>query len=99
MDRVALFKNLIVMASADGRMSQGEVEMLSVRAERWGLSEADVAAAIEHAKGADFETLRELIRVMAADGEMSEIEKRLLALASVAMEIEPEEFDEILDTM
>ena len=85
--------------------------LLAARAEKWGISEDQVQAALEAAKQPDFqlvipptkiarvETIRELIRMMAADGELNDIEKRLLALASAAMEITSEEFDEILDTM
>ncbi len=111
MKRAEMFQNLVVMAAADGQLNESEVTLLAQRAERWGLTEEQVDTALESAKSADFqlvipvskisriEMIRELIRVMAADGELADIEKKLLAIASVAMEIPPEEFDEILDTM
>lgn len=111
MKRVDMFKNLVVMAAADGKLSEEEVNLLASRAERWGLTEEQVDAALETAREPDFELiipatkisriemLRELVRMMAADGVLADVEKKLLALASVAMEIPSEEFDEILDTM
>ena len=43
------------------------------------------------------EMLREMIRLMAVDGELAETEKRLCAAASASMEISGSEFAAIVD--
>ena len=109
MDRIVLFKNLMVMALADGKITDEEVKLLSLRAKHWGLSDAQVQEAIDNATGkaADLRMpkskpdrlalLRELIHMMSIDGELADIEKRLCASASAVMGIENDEFEQILD--
>ena len=41
--------------------------------------------------------MSEMIRLMAIDGELAEIEKRICAAASAKMDFTPPEFDTILD--
>ncbi|MCA9267357.1 MAG: hypothetical protein KDA41_02750, partial [Planctomycetales bacterium] len=43
--------------------------------------------------------LGEMIRMMAADGELATVEKTLCASAAVAMEISPQEFKNLLASM
>ena len=108
-DDLALFNNLVAMAAADGRFTQEEIEFLAVRAENWGISqdEFETAMAGVAAGGAEIiipedhqERLRllaEMIRMMAADGELAEVEKRLCATVSAHMELSTQQFDELLD--
>jgi hypothetical protein len=43
--------------------------------------------------------LKEMIRLMAADGELAETEKNLCAAASASMEITSDEFNVIIDAL
>ena len=111
MNRADMFKNLVLMAACDGKLADEEAALLGSRAVRWGLTQEQVDDAIDNANQPDYqlvipvthiervEMIRELIRMMAADGELHHVEKRLCAAAAAVMEIAPEEFDQILDTM
>ncbi len=111
MERIDLFNNLIVLAASDGKFTEEEIAFLAVRAENWGIAEEEVAAALTAAGSADaeimvpeshkerVELLREMIYLMAVDGELAEIEKRLCATASVAMGFAVEEFEQIIDSL
>lgn len=111
MDRFILFKNLMVMALADGKITDEEARLLSLRAKSWGLTDKQVQEAIDNAAGrqaavqmpknkADrLALLREMIHMMNIDGDLAEIEKRLCASASAVMGISEDEFDQILDEL
>ena len=111
MNHFELFKNLMVMAAADGKLTGEEIEFLVTRAERWGITDAQVNEAIENAKQIDpdvvmpeskeeaVEMLRLWIRTMAADGEIAEEERRLFAVAAVKLGITPQELDDIIDSV
>lgn len=111
MKRADMFKNLVLMAACDGKLADEEAALLGSRAVRWGLTQEEIDDAIDNANQPDYqlsipstkiervEMLRELIRMMAADGVLAHPEKKLCAVAAAVMEIEPAEFDEILDTM
>lgn len=104
-------KNLMVMASADGSLTQSELEFLSDRSVQWGISSTDFAAAIEFAlsdeaelqippdKQDRSELLQDLIRTMAADGQLADIEKRVFAMAAAVMELPDGELDRIIDSV
>ena len=104
-------KNLMIMALADGSLAQSELEFLSDRSVQWGLSEADFAAAVEYAlsdkaelqvpphKQDRIEMLEDMIRTMAADGHLADIEKRLFAMAAAVMELPEGELDRIIDSV
>ena len=104
-------KNLMIMALADGSLTQSELAFLSDRSVQWGLSETDFAAAVEYAlsdkaelqippnKQDRTEMLRDLIRIMAADGQLANIEKRIFARAAAVMELSDGELDRIIDSL
>ena len=85
-------KNLVIMASADGALSESEIALLVDRCSEMGLREADLGKAVAYAlsdeaslklpteKTEQIAMLSDLVRIMAADGKLSEIEKRLLHL-------------------
>ncbi len=105
------FQNLIVMAIADGNLSEGEIRFLSERCKRWGMSDHEFGQAIEYALRADailtiptshderVDLLKELIQTMAADGELAEIEKQLFAVAAARMELPDGELGKIIDSI
>jgi len=111
MDQHELFRNLMVMAAADGKLTEDEVRFLGKRAAKWGITDDQFTAAIKYAIDPsahltipeDPEQRRamlcEMIRMMAADGDLAMIEKELFAVAAATMEIPPEELDHLLDEL
>ena len=109
MSRFLLIRNLLAMAAADGSLSQGELELLSDRAVRWGISESEFVSALEYAISPDAELelpagvserrelLRELLHVMAADGQMTEPEKNLFSAVAATLEVDNDELNAIID--
>lgn len=104
-------KNLVIMASADGALSEGEIALLVDRCAELGLEDADLGRAVqfalsEHAslklpteRKEQLEMLSDLIRIMAADGKLNEVEKRLFALAAAKMHVERQELDDLIDKL
>jgi uncharacterized tellurite resistance protein B-like protein len=104
-------KNLVIMASADGALTEREIALLVDRCAELGLSEGDLEKAFNFAlsEGAALKLptlhaekiamLSDLILVMAADGELSELEKRLFALAAAKMEIDRDEIEKLIDKL
>jgi uncharacterized tellurite resistance protein B-like protein len=111
MDHHDLYNNLMVMAAADGKLTDGEIALLVERGRKWGITKGEVAAAADYASSGDAEfvfppsieerreVLAELVRVMAADGELADIEKKLFALAAAAMDISRDELNRIIDSV
>lgn len=104
-------KNLVIMASADGSLSEREIALLVDRCSDLGLEEADLGRAVQFALSENaslklptdrkdqLEMLSDLIRVMAADGQLSEVEKRLFALAAAKMNVARGELDGLIDKL
>ena len=104
-------KNLVIMASADGSLSEREIALLVDRCGEMGLDEADLGKAVSYAlsdeaalklpteKNEQIAMLSDLVRIMAADGKLSEVEKRLFALAAAKMGIERVELDDLIDKL
>ncbi|MCC9657078.1 TerB family tellurite resistance protein [Rhodopirellula halodulae] len=92
-------RNLVVMAFADGSLSHREVHLIADRCEELGLHESELEDALafgisDEAKlqlpadaGVREALLKDLIRMMAADGQFAEAEKRLFALAAAKMNL------------
>lgn len=111
MDRYEAFKDLMVMAAADGSFAEREMAFLADRCHKWGISDAQFAAAIEYSMspgakltipenaGERRGLLRELILMMAADGQLAEIEKQLFAVAAAQMDLTSEELDRMIDQL
>ncbi len=96
------------MALADGSIGEREVNLVADRCEQLGLHEDDLhraikfglddSAALEFPSDKnDRETLmRDLIRMMAADGHLEETEKRLFALAAAKMNLSVADVDRLI---
>jgi len=109
MQRLEMFKILMVMAAADKKFTSEEAELLALRSHRWGLTDEQFKEALEFARSGptslpfpeapkDRERLlRDMLEVMAADGELAPVEKKLYALAAGAMGLSGEDLDEKLD--
>lgn len=104
-------KNLVIMASADGSMNESEIALLVDRCAELGLGEVDLEKAVSFALSDEaalklptvhaekIAMLSDLMRVMAADGELREVEKRLFALAAAKMNIDREEIEKLIDRL
>ena len=111
MDHQDLFNNLMIMAAADGKLAKEEIALLVDRAREWGISRGEVAATMEFAASSDAEfvlpssseegrqVLEDLARVMAADGELADVERKLFALAAAAMDITTDDLNRIFDRL
>ncbi len=111
MEKLELFQNLVNLAAADGKFRDQEVEFLVNRAEKWGISSEDFESILVgiRSNGAEFTIpedanakelmLKEMIRIVASDGELAEVEKKVLANASAQMGYSPETFSTILDSV
>ncbi len=102
-------RNIVVMAFADGSFGEREVNLVADRCAELGLDEYDLKKAIEFGLGDEaavalpsepddkVDLIRDLIRMMAADGRLDESEKRLFALAAAMMSMTAADVDEIID--
>ncbi len=111
MDRLELFRNLMVMAASDGKFTEDEIRVLGNRASRWGITDAEFTATLKYSVEPtshltvpeDPEQRRammcEMIRIMASDGELADIEKQLFAIAAAEMDIPNEELERLLDEL
>lgn len=111
MERLDLLKNLVVMSAADGSLSEEEIALLIDRCSALGLTEDDLEKAISFALSSEAslalpkdredqeEVLEDLMRMMAADGELAESEKRLFALSAAKMGFPAEELESLIDKL
>lgn len=111
MDRIAHLKNLVVMAIADGALAEHELSLLSDRCAELGFDEEELREAVSFALSDDAALqlpqepeeqeafLSDLIRMMAADGQMSESEKRLFALAAAKMDFAGDKLTALIDRL
>jgi uncharacterized membrane protein YebE (DUF533 family) len=102
-------RNLVVMAFADGSVGEREVNLVADRCAELGLDEYDLQRAIEfglddqaaleipEAMNEREELLRDLIRMVAADGHLDESEKRLFALAAAKMQLTTADVERLID--
>lgn len=111
MQQLDHLKNLVIMAAADGSLSEQEIALLVDRCSALGLEEEDLEKAIAFAlsgqaklkfpidRSEQNQMLADLMRMMAADGRLSEVEKRLFALAAAKMGIEKGELEALIDKL
>lgn len=102
-------RNLVVMAFADGSLGEREVNLVADRCAELGLDEYDLQQAVQYGLGDDAaleippsqeqreDLLRDLIRMMAADGHLDESEKRLFALAAARMMVSAADVERLID--
>lgn len=104
-------KNLVVMAASDGSLTEQEISLLVDRCAELGLTEEDLETAIDYAMSNEasirlpedrqeqLEVIRDLVRMMAADGVLTEVEKRLFALTAAKLGIQRDELNKIIDDL
>ena len=111
MDKLELFRNLVNLAAADKKFTEEEVQFLAERAERWevpqdefeatiaGIAEGGLDLTLPEKHDDRVELMKEMIRLMAADGDIAEMERHLCALASSKMDFTGKQFEEILQSV
>jgi uncharacterized tellurite resistance protein B-like protein len=111
MKRMDKLRNLLVMAASDGSLTELEIKYLMDRCHQWQLSDAALAEAIEYALSGDaelvlppresdrVEMLRDLMEMMAADGELAETERNLFAVAAANMGISDTRLNQMIDQL
>ncbi len=111
MDPVKLFHNLINLAAVDQKFTDEEIEYLIEVANRYNIPGEEFETALTGVREGVIELqlppgeedrkklMTEMIKLMAVDGELSEMEKRLCATASAKMDFTVPQFDEILESV
>jgi uncharacterized tellurite resistance protein B-like protein len=109
MDKIQVFHNLVNLAAADSKFTDEEIEFLARRANEWeipndefetaiaGLTEGNVEVTVPESFEDRVLLMKEMIRLMAVDGELAEMEKRICADASGRMDFTSQQFSQILD--
>ena len=108
MDKIELFANLVNMAAVDNKFTDSEIRFLVERANRWnipsdeletalaGIDTAGVQISIPESEQDRVLLIKELIRLMAVDGEMADEEREMCARVSARMEFSTMEFQQIV---
>lgn len=108
MDPVQLFHNLINLAAIDQKFTDEEIDYLIEVANRYnipseefeagltGIREGMIEVKIPEGDEDRHKLMKEMIKLMAVDGELSDMEKRLCAQASARMEFTGPQFDQLL---
>lgn len=111
MQRIEQLKNLVVMAIADGSLGEPELALLVERCADLGLDENQLQSAVAYALSntaalqlpqapeEQEAMLTDLIRMMAADGRLSESEKQLFSLAAAKMNFGATRVNELIDRL
>jgi uncharacterized tellurite resistance protein B-like protein len=104
-------RNLVVMAVADGSLGESELQLLAHRCIELGLDEEELRAAVSFAlsdaaalklpseRGEQEALLKDLMEMMAADGQLTEAEKRLFALAAAKMNFDADRVNQMIDRL
>ena len=108
MDPTDLFSNLVNLAAVDGKFTEEEIRFLVSRAHALnlpneefeialvGIAEGNIEIKIPDDHADRVHLLQEMIKLMAADGELAEMEKEFCARASAKMDFTIDQFQTIL---
>lgn len=106
-----MFQRLMRMAAADRQFTDEEIEFLSLRASSWGITDQQFDKALREAAAGKADEvipatpdereklLKNLLLMMAADGELKEVERRLFAEAAARMNIRPDQLNQMIDEL
>ncbi|MEL7496851.1 MAG: hypothetical protein AAFN77_04530 [Planctomycetota bacterium] len=109
MEKIEIFHSLVNLAAIDSKFTDEEIEFLVRRANQWDIPTSEFETALAGLQEGTFEVtipeshdsrvmlLKDMIRLMAVDGELDENEKRLCAQASGRMDFTSQQFAKILD--
>ena len=102
-------RHLLAMAAVDGGVTIEELRLLGDRAISWGITDDDFEMLLAEAVDGDVplhipedeasrrELLSDLVRMMAADGELHQNETQLFAVVASKMGISDEQLNAIID--
>ena len=111
MDRLELFHSLVNLAASDGKFADEEVQFLAERAERWDIPKGEFETALAGISEGNFELkvpdnydervemMKEMLRLVASDGELADMEKHICSLVAGKMDFSSKEFEEILQSV
>lgn len=111
MNNLEKFTNLLVMALVDGSLTEREFKFLLSRSARWGITEQEFTRGLEYAgsPGAELRIparkteraamLQDLLRMMAADGDLAAEEKQLFSRVAAQLRLSSEELNQIIDSV
>lgn len=103
------FRHLLAMAAADGRMNESELGFLSSRAVQLGVTDDQFESMLEQAIAGEVDLeiptdqrerrrlLKDLIRMMAADGHLDQREKKLFAVVAASMQLSNDDLHQVID--
>ena len=109
MDPIKLFHNLINLAAVDQKFTDEEIDYLIEVANRYNIPSEEFESGLTGIREGMIEVqlpegeedrqtlMKEMIKMMAVDGELNEMEKRLCATASARMDFTSQQFDAILE--
>ncbi len=109
MDPVQLFHNLINLAAVDQKFTDEEIDYLIDVANRHNIPSEEFEAGLKGIRDGIIQVklptdaddrqklMKEMIKLMAADGELNDLEKRLCATASAKMDFSSEQFVALLE--
>ena len=108
MNHLELFHNLVNLAASDGKFTEPEIEFRAKRAERWEIPKGEFETALAGISEGNFEVhipesyeervnlMKEMLRLIASDGEIADMEKHICSLAAGKMDFSPAEFESVL---
>ncbi|MEM9412250.1 MAG: hypothetical protein AAGA30_14135 [Planctomycetota bacterium] len=108
MDRIELFHSLVNLAAVDGKFTEEEVQFLANRAERWDIPKGEFETALAGISTGDFEfkipesyedrvsMMKEMLRLIASDGELADMEKQICSIVAGKMDFTSHEFENII---
>ena len=111
MDKITLFYNIVQMAAVDGKFTDEEIRHLIGRANQWQIPDEEFETAVAGISTGKTEVdipesqedrttlLKEMILMMAVDGELAEVEKDLCARISVNMGFSPARLKETIESL
>ena len=109
MNKLELFHNLVNLAAADRKFTEEEITFLIQRANEWGIPDDEFETAMAGISSGELHMsipeshedrvsmMKEMLRLMASDGELAEMEKEICAYASGKMDFTSQQFKVILD--
>ncbi|QEG24499.1 hypothetical protein [Mariniblastus fucicola] len=109
MNPIQLFHNLINLAAVDQKFTDEEIDYLidvanqhNIPSEEFetaltGIREGMIEVKLPESDDDRKHLMKEMIKLMAVDGDLNEMEKRLCAQCSARMDFTPAQFEAILD--
>ena len=111
MDRTELFHSLVNLAAVDGKFTEEEIQFLADRAEKWEIPKDEFETALAGISTGSFEfnvpesyddrvsMMKEMLRLVASDGELADMEKQICSLVAGKMDFTAHEFEDIIQSV